>query len=96
MSAAWSTVAAAAATGLLAFLAKAWADRGKPQLDAADMALKVADELAERVARLENIEAWRAVVHTMDQEHIFQLRDHIYTRKPPPPPERPVYPPRPT
>lgn len=93
---AWATVIGMVIVALVGWAAQAWAKRGDKQISAGDVAMKLVNELQGRVERLENIEAWRALCAAIDADHIGVLNNHIWTQKPPPPPVRPAYPPRPT
>lgn len=92
----WGTVIAAAVTGLLALAAQMWAKRGSREADLNGMAMSMLTKLEERVERLEGRDSWHEVVHVLNHDYIAVLRDWIFRRADPPPPERPVYPPRPT
>lgn len=92
----WVPIVSVAVTGLLALVAQQWAAKGKKVVDSSTLALDMVKELRDRVEVLERVDTWRSVVHVMDSDYISLLRDWIYRSQPPPPPERPVYPPRPT
>lgn len=96
----YATIIAAAVTGIVGWLAKEWASRGQRQMDKteqlSDMAMTMIDKLEKRMNQYEAIQQWNVVVHAMKDDHILVLRDLIMRQVPPPPPERPVYPPMPS
>lgn len=91
----WVTLVGLVITGLLGWAAQAWSSRGKTAVDLNNIAIKMVETVEARVKRLEEIDSWRTVCATLDSDHIAILRDHIYRELPPPPPNRPSYPPRP-
>jgi hypothetical protein len=94
----WVTLLGGLVTGLLAWAAQAWAKRGKSPETMAVVNNVATGMLKDVVARLERVEAkadWRATAHDMDRDHIDLLESWVWSRKDPPPPARPVYPPRP-
>src|SRR4051794_615956 len=98
MSPWWLPVLSAAVTGLLAWGASAWAKRGRsPEtlVSLNGVAMGMVRELKAQLDRVEAKADWRAVAHEMDRDHIDVLENHIWLRKDPPPPARPVYPTRP-
>lgn len=92
----WVTLVGIALTGILAWGAQAWAARGKKVIDSSTLALDMVKELRDRVEVLERVDTWRSSIQVMDSDYIGLLRDWIYRKQPPPPPERPIYPPRPS
>lgn len=92
----WVTILGLVITAFGVWAAQAWATRGKKVVDTSTLALDMVEKLTERVEGLERVDTWRTVVHIMDSDYIALLRDWIYRAQPPPPPERPVYPPRPS
>ena len=91
----WVTPLGVALTGLLAWAAQAWAKRGSAPDTLNNMAMGMVRTLDDRVRRLEGLDSWRVEVATIDRDHIDVLEAHIWTGKPPPPPQRPPYPARP-
>lgn len=89
------TVIAAIATLGAAALAGWWARKGQNEVSANSMAIELLKSLEKRVISLEVVRDWQLIVSTMDRDHIDALRQHIIDQLPPPPPIRPVYPPRP-
>lgn len=92
----WVNIVSVALTGLLALLAQQWAARGKKVVDTSTLALDMVEKLTERVESLEKDRDWHVMRSIMDGDYIALLRDWIYRGQPPPPPERPIYPPRPS
>lgn len=91
----WVPILSVLVTGLLAWAAQAWAARGKKVIDTSTLALEMVEKLQARVEVLEADKEWRGVIHIINEDYIALLRDWIYRGQPPPPPERPPYPPRP-
>jgi hypothetical protein len=91
----WVSLAGVALTGVLAWAAQAWAKRGDKQISAGELAISMAKEALERVEAVERENAWRTAVDALKDRYIVRLLTHIHHGFPPPPPEEPVYPPRP-
>jgi hypothetical protein len=91
----WVLVGGPAIAALIGWGATAWAKRGNAPDTLNNMAMGMVKQLSAQLDRTEAKVDWRVEAHERDRDHIDVLEHHIWQELGPPPPSRPIHPPRP-